>query len=75
MLVAGRSFDLIPRTLLSPASHMATWLTIVSMAALGLGVDVRVISKAGPRVITVVTLSLIALGAVALGLVQALGLN
>ena len=75
MLVAGRSFDLVPRALLSPASHTATWLTVVSMAALGLGVDVRVISKAGPRVTAVVTLSLIALGAVALGLIHALGLT
>lgn len=74
-LVAGRSFDLIPHAVLSPASHTATWLTVVSMAALGLGVDVRVISKAGPRVTAVVTLSLIVLGAVALGLIHALGLT
>ena len=75
LLVAGRSFDLFPQALLSPVSHTATWLTVVSMAALGLGVDVRVISKAGPRVTAVVTLSLIALGLVALGLIRLLGLN
>ena len=75
LLVAARSADLIPRKLLSPAGHAATWLTIVSMAALGLGVDVRVIAKAGLRVTAVVTLSLVALGSVALGLVYGLGLN
>jgi uncharacterized integral membrane protein (TIGR00698 family) len=74
-LVAARSADLIPRNLLSPIGHSATWLTIVSMAALGLGVDVRVVAKAGPRVTAVVTLSLVALGAIALGLVHGLGLN
>jgi uncharacterized integral membrane protein (TIGR00698 family) len=74
-LVAARSFDLIPHDLLAPAAGTATWLTIVSMAALGLGVDVRVISRAGPRVTAVVTLSLLALGAVALGLVHGLRLN
>jgi uncharacterized integral membrane protein (TIGR00698 family) len=75
LLVAARSVDLIPRGLLSPAGQAATWLTIVSMAALGLGVDVRVIAKAGLRVTAVVTFSLVALGAVALGLVYGLGLN
>ena len=75
LLVAGRSFDLIPHAALAPASLAATWLTVVSMAALGLGVDVRVISKAGPRVIAVVTLSLIGLGAVAFGLIHAIGLG
>ena len=73
-LVVARSLDVIPHALLAPASRAATWLTIVSMAALGLGVDVRVISRAGPRVTAVVTLSLLALGVVALGLVRGLGL-
>jgi uncharacterized membrane protein YadS len=45
------------------------------MAALGLGVDVRVISRAGPRVAAVVTLSLIGLETVAFGLISGAGLN
>ena len=45
---------------------MATLLTVVSMAALGLGVGVRNLGNAGPKVITTVVLSLIVLGRVSL---------
>jgi uncharacterized integral membrane protein (TIGR00698 family) len=68
-LVAARSAGAIPAVALQPAARFATWLTIVSMAALGLGVDVRVITRAGPRVISVVTLSLAILTALALAVV------
>ncbi len=74
-LAAARSADLLPHQALAPAGQAATWLTIVSMAALGLGVDVRVVSKAGPRVTAVVTLSLLVLAAIALLLERALGLS
>ncbi len=74
LLVAVRSAGGLPQALLGPVSQAATWLTIVSMAALGLGVDIRVVAKAGLRVIAVVTLSLLALGGVALLLIRALGL-
>ena len=53
---------------------MATALTVLSMAALGLGVDVRVVAHAGMRVVLAVTASLLALGAVSLGLIQMLGI-
>ena len=43
------------------------------MAALGLGVDVRVVAQAGVRVVAAVTLSLIVLGVISLGLIRALG--
>jgi uncharacterized integral membrane protein (TIGR00698 family) len=65
-LVAARSAGAIPLALLKPAGRLATWLTIVSMVALGLGVDVRVVTRAGPRVISVVVLSLAVLTALAL---------
>ena len=74
-LAAARSADLVPHYLLAPIAHAARWLTIVSMAALGLGVDIRMVSKAGPRVTLVVTLSLVALGAIAMGLIYGLGLR
>jgi uncharacterized integral membrane protein (TIGR00698 family) len=74
-LVAARSAGLVPLALIKPAASAATALTILSMAALGLGVDVRVVAKAGLRVTAVVTLSLLALGAVALVLIRALGLG
>jgi uncharacterized membrane protein YadS len=45
------------------------------MAALGLGVDLRVIAAAGPRVTATVTLSLCALGVIAFSLIRLLGLH
>ena len=74
-LAAARSAGLTPTAWVAPSASVAGWLTIVSMAALGLGVDVRVIGAAGPRVTAVVVLSLAALGAVAFGLIQLLGLR
>ena len=75
LLVAARSAGLLPEVFVKPAGSLASWLTIISMAALGLGVDVRVVAKAGVRVATVVTLSLLALGGVALALIYGLGLG
>ena len=67
-----RTFDLIPHRLLRPIAVTATELTIVSMAALGLGVDIRAVARAGLRVTSAVTLSLVVLGAISLGLIYAL---
>lgn len=75
LLVAARSAGLIPETLADPVSRIASGLTIVSMAALGLGVDVRTVARAGLRVSLVVTLSLLALGEAALLTIRALGLG
>ena len=69
-----RSAGLVPASALAPTATVADVLTILSMAALGLGVDVRVVAKAGLRVTGAVTLSLVALGALSLGLIHALGL-
>jgi uncharacterized membrane protein YadS len=44
------------------------------MAALGLGVDIRTVARAGRRVAAAVTLSLLALGAVGLGMIRLLGI-
>ena len=73
-LATLRSLGVVPGWLVSPAAALADVLTILSMAALGLGVDVRVVAKAGPRVTAAVTLSLLGLGALGFGLIQALGL-
>jgi uncharacterized integral membrane protein (TIGR00698 family) len=69
-----RSAGLVPAAVLPPVATVANVLTILSMAALGLGVDVRVVAKAGLRVTGAVTLSLIALGGLSLALIHALGL-
>jgi uncharacterized integral membrane protein (TIGR00698 family) len=62
LLLAGlRSFALLPGEWAAPLLKIASLLTIVSMAALGLGVDLRVIGRVGSRVTAAVTLSLVLL--------------
>jgi len=73
-LAAMRSLGLIPDALLGIASPVATLLTIISMAALGLGVDLKVLGRVGGRVTLAVTLSLAVLIAISLGLIRLLGL-
>ncbi|EGD57992.1 hypothetical protein Y88_3322 [Novosphingobium nitrogenifigens DSM 19370] len=73
-LVGLRSFDAVPHDLLAPMGQLASFLTVVSMAALGLGVEVRTIARAGGRVTMAVVLSLLALGTISLGLIHLLHL-
>jgi uncharacterized integral membrane protein (TIGR00698 family) len=73
VVLALRSLNLIPENMLLPIKTVASVLTTISMAALGLGVDVRVVAKAGGRVTAAVTLSLVVLGAISLGLIRLLG--
>ena len=73
-MVALRSANLIPAAALLPIATAATALTVIAMAALGLGVDVRTVSKAGGPVTMTVILSLLALGSVSFLLVRLLGL-
>jgi uncharacterized integral membrane protein (TIGR00698 family) len=61
VIAVVRSVGLIPQNLLKPLATTASILTTVSMATLGLGVDVRVVAKAGVRVTAAVTASLIVL--------------
>jgi uncharacterized integral membrane protein (TIGR00698 family) len=65
-----RSLSLIPNAAVFPLQKTASVLTIMSMAALGLGVDLRVISRVGGRVTAAVTLSLLFLLLVSLCLVR-----
>jgi uncharacterized integral membrane protein (TIGR00698 family) len=73
LVAAARSIGLIPEPLVAPLASIAAILTTVSMAALGLGVDVRVVAKAGGRVTTAVTASLIVLGLISLILIRVVG--
>jgi len=75
LLMAARSAGLIPAAALQPANQTANLLTVISMAALGLGVDVRTVAKAGPRVTAAVVLSIVALAVISLGLIFALHLG
>jgi len=70
VLAALRSFQLVPDLAITPITKTASILTVLSMAALGLGVDVRVLSTLGGRVTAAVTLSLLLLLGLSIGLVQ-----
>lgn len=71
-LMVARSTGVIPTQWLQPINQVANVLTIISMAALGLGVDVRTVAKAGPRVTAAVVLSILALAAISLTLIYLL---
>ncbi len=73
-LAVLRSCGLIPTAALHPAAGTASLLTVVSMAALGLGTDIRTAARAGIRVTAVVVLSLLMLGLIGFGLIRLLGL-
>ncbi len=70
-----RSAGLIPQALLPAVTQTAALLTTIAMAALGLGVDVRVVARTGPRVTAAVTASLIVLGLISYGLIQVTGIR
>jgi uncharacterized integral membrane protein (TIGR00698 family) len=74
IVLALRSTGLIPAALLVPLATTASVLTTVSMAALGLGVDVRVVAQAGVRVTAAVTLSLVVLAGISFALIRGLGI-
>jgi uncharacterized integral membrane protein (TIGR00698 family) len=70
VLATLRSLSLIPDAAVFPLQKTASILTIMSMAALGLGVDLRVIGRVGGKVTAAVTLSLLFLLVVSLCLVR-----
>jgi uncharacterized integral membrane protein (TIGR00698 family) len=57
-LATFRSMNLVPDAVIEPLTRAASFLTILSMAGLGLGVDVRVLVRIGSRTTAAVTLSL-----------------
>ena len=73
-LAALRSGGLIPHAALAPAGVAANWLTVISMAALGLSTDLRSVAAAGLRVTAAVTLSLLVLGGISVALIHLLGI-
>ncbi|WP_083245336.1 YeiH family protein [Paraburkholderia nodosa] len=70
LLCAARATGMIPMPLLQPASELGSALTVVSMAALGVGTDLRTVAKAGPRVTSAVILSILVLAAMSLVLIH-----
>jgi len=74
LLAALRSAGAVPAVALGPMAATASAFTILAMAALGLGTDLRVVARAGPRVIATVTLSLLLLGGISLALIRLLAI-
>jgi uncharacterized membrane protein YadS len=74
VLMALRSAGGIPAFMLAPTQALTTLLTIVSMAALGLGVDVRAVARSGLRVTAAAGLSLVFLGCLSFALIRLLGI-
>jgi uncharacterized integral membrane protein (TIGR00698 family) len=74
LLALLRSLGFIPQNLVEPLRTVASILTTISMAALGLGVDVRKVAQAGLRVTAAVTASLIVLGVISYALIRIAGI-
>jgi uncharacterized integral membrane protein (TIGR00698 family) len=72
VLATARSLGLIPNLLLGPIMVSAKVLTVISMAALGLGVDLRVVGRVGGRVTVAVIVSLLVLIAISIALIRLL---
>ena len=70
-----RTTGLVPLSFLAPITNTANILTVISMAALGLGVDVRVVARAGARVAIAIMASLVVLGTISLGLIWLTGVR
>ncbi|MGI9091596.1 MAG: YeiH family protein [Gemmatimonadaceae bacterium] len=75
LLAALRSTGTIPAAWVTPTRVASSWLTVAAMAALGLGVDLKAISKVGPRVIMTVTGSLLVLIVLSVSLIRFLGIR
>ena len=61
VLAILRSLGALPSSVALPVREVSRWLTVIAMAALGLGVDVRAVGRAGARVSLVVMFSLMLL--------------
>ena len=70
-----RSTGAIPAAWIAPTQSISSWLMIGSMAALGLGVDLKAISKVGRPVMITVTASLTVLIVLSVSLIRLLAIR
>ncbi len=61
LMMAARSFGVLPEETLGPLQQAASQLTLVSMAALGLSVDLRTVLSSGGRVLAAGFISIVVL--------------
>ena len=69
IMAAIRSMGLIPDAAIPVLAETSSVLTVVSLAALGLGVDIRAAIRTGPRVVLLVLLSLAVLLAMSVAVI------
>jgi uncharacterized integral membrane protein (TIGR00698 family) len=75
LLAAVRATGVVPDVVVAWARWISVAMTVVAMAALGLGVDVRVLGRVG-RAVTITALgALLLLLAISVGLVRGLGIG
>ena len=74
VLGVARSAGLLPVAVADPLRALSSVLTIAAMAALGLGVDVRVLARVGRPVMMTVGASLLLLMVVSVALIRGLGI-
>jgi uncharacterized integral membrane protein (TIGR00698 family) len=75
VLAICRSSGVIPSAGADAMKSVSMWLTVASMAALGLGVDLKAITKVGRPVIATVTASLLVLIVLSVTLIRALSIQ
>lgn len=73
LLMGLRTAGAIPPDVQAVIGSLSATLTVVSMAGLGLSVDLRAVRAAGNRVVVAASLSILALGALGLGAALLLG--
>jgi uncharacterized integral membrane protein (TIGR00698 family) len=74
-LAALRVSGALPDVVAQPARSLGTWLTILAMAGLGLGVKLSAIRVVGPRVAVAVIVSLTIMIGLTVTLIRALGVD
>ena len=75
VFAALRSGGAIPASVADPMKTISTWLTVLAMAGLGLGVNLRAIAHVGIRVMLTVSASLLVLLALSLTLIHLLAIQ
>lgn len=74
-LAALRSLGVIPEPVADATKLVSGWLTVLAMAALGLGVDLKALRKVGAPVVLTVTGSLVMLLGLSLTLIHVLHIS
>ncbi|PNQ04039.1 hypothetical protein A8G00_08690 [Sphingobium sp. SA916] len=74
VLAAANSIGAIPGVMNTPLHIASRFFTVLAMAGLGLGVDLRSVSTAGPKVACLVLMSLFIMVLMSFGVLHALGM-